>query len=127
MIVEDNPADLLLIREAIDGVQIEAELHSVRDGDAATQFFDAIDTDANEQVPNLVLLDMNLPKKGGEEVLRHLRASSKMRKRACSDDYFHGLETRIGSDRGAWDYRVFSEAFTTPRVYEVGSGRPGFA
>ena len=75
LIVEDNQADLLLIRRAMDAIPIEAEFRTERDGHTATEFFDSIDANENEPIPDLMLLDLNLPKKSGEEVLRHLRAS----------------------------------------------------
>ncbi len=73
--VEDSKTDVFLIREAIVSAQVNADLHFVSDGDAATQFFDSADVDANAPCPTLVLLDLNLPKKSGDDVLRHLRSS----------------------------------------------------
>lgn len=75
--VEDSKADVFLIREALARAQVNAELHFVSDGDAATQFFDSADADANAPCPALVLLDLNLPKKNGDDVLRHLRNSKR--------------------------------------------------
>lgn len=49
------------------------------DGDAATKFFDATDADEDAPCPVLVLLDINLPKKSGDEVLQHLRHSPRCR------------------------------------------------
>lgn len=66
---------MFLIREAIAGVRVKADLHFVSDGDAATRFFDSADADAAAPCPTPVLLDLNLPKKSGNDVLRHLRAS----------------------------------------------------
>ena len=66
-----------MIRKALEAASVEADLHVVRDGDAATRFFDAVAASEGERCPNLVLLDLNLPKRSGEEVLRHLRASTK--------------------------------------------------
>lgn len=73
--VEDSKTDVFLIRKAITSAEVNADLHFVSDGDAATQFFDFADADANAPCPALVLLDLNLPKKNGDEVLRHLRSS----------------------------------------------------
>lgn len=78
--VEDSKTDVFLIREAIASAEVNADLHFVSDGDAATQFFDSADVDANAPCPTLVLLDLNLPKKNGDDVLRHLRSS-----RTCAD------------------------------------------
>lgn len=75
LVVEDSKTDVFLIREAIAGAHVNADLHFVSDGDAATRFFDSADGDANAPCPALVLLDLNLPKKNGDDVLRHLRGS----------------------------------------------------
>ncbi|MCC6587983.1 MAG: response regulator [Bryobacterales bacterium] len=75
LIVEDNEADVFLIREAIAEARIEAEITVVSDGHAATAFFDTADRDDEFACPDLVLLDLNLPKKPGFEVLRHKLAS----------------------------------------------------
>jgi two-component system, chemotaxis family, response regulator Rcp1 len=78
LIVEDSKADVYLIRAAIDKEGIHAQLEVVRDGQAATQYIDS--ADANDgPCPELILLDMNLPKKSGDEVLRHLRSSTRCR------------------------------------------------
>jgi two-component system, chemotaxis family, response regulator Rcp1 len=75
LVVEDSSTDVFLIREAIATAQVNADLYFVSDGDAATKFFDFADADANAPCPALVLLDLNLPKKNGDDVLRHLRSS----------------------------------------------------
>ena len=75
LIVEDSHTDVFLIRDALKSAQVVANVHVVRDGYAATNFFDAADADPNAPCPALVLLDLNLPKKTGAEVLKHLRES----------------------------------------------------
>ena len=75
LVVEDSKTDVFLIREALDSGDVDTNVHVVRDGYAATNFFDAADTDPDAPCPDLVLLDMNLPKKSGAEVLKHLRES----------------------------------------------------
>jgi chemotaxis family two-component system response regulator Rcp1 len=77
--VEDNKADVFLIRKAIEAAAVNADLHVVHDGQAATNFFDATDADDNALPPDLVLLDLNLPKKSGDDVLKHLRNSPRCR------------------------------------------------
>jgi two-component system, chemotaxis family, response regulator Rcp1 len=78
LIVEDNEADVAMIRKAI-AAAVEADLHVVSDGKAATGFFDAADADESAPRPDLVLLDLNLPKVNGDEVLKHVRASTRCR------------------------------------------------
>ncbi|HLK66239.1 MAG TPA: response regulator [Bryobacteraceae bacterium] len=73
--VEDNKADVFLIRQAIQFAHVDADVFVVHDGQVATQFVDAADRDENAPCPNLILLDMNLPKKSGDDVLKHLRNS----------------------------------------------------
>jgi chemotaxis family two-component system response regulator Rcp1 len=72
--VDDSKADGYLMREAIDKAGIQADLVIIRDGQAATQYFEMLDATEGSVCPDLILLDMNLPKKTGDEVLRHLRA-----------------------------------------------------
>ena len=71
--IEDNDSDVFLIRAAIKGAGLQADLHIVSDGGKAIQFFDEADGDNSFTCPDLVLLDINLPKKPGGEVLRHMR------------------------------------------------------
>ena len=77
LIVEDNKADVFLIQEAIAGAEIEAELTVVQDGREATDIFDKADVDEKVVSPDVVLLDLNLPKKSGFEVLQHMQASKR--------------------------------------------------
>jgi two-component system, chemotaxis family, response regulator Rcp1 len=79
LVAEDSKTDVFLIREALAAAQVEANVHVVTDGDAATKFFDATDADEDLPCPVLVLLDINLPKKSGDEVLQHLRHSRRCR------------------------------------------------
>ena len=75
MIVEDNEADEFLIRRAIEGAGLNAKLHVVRDGEQAIRYFDLTDGVESPEIPDLVILDINLPKRAGGEVLRHMRHS----------------------------------------------------
>lgn len=72
--VEDNKADVFLIREAIESA-LDAEIQVLYDGDKAIRFFDQINCDGSAPCPDLVILDINLPKKHGGHVLSHIRKS----------------------------------------------------
>jgi len=79
LVVEDNKADVFLLREAIETAHVPADLHVVTDGERAFGFIDQADTDENAPCPHLVILDLNLPKRTGSEVLEYLRQSRKCR------------------------------------------------
>jgi CheY-like chemotaxis protein len=73
--VEDNPADVFLIRDAIRVSGVAARVHVINNGEDAIRFFDSADTDDSEPCPGMVILDINLPKIQGNQVLQHLRQS----------------------------------------------------
>jgi DNA-binding response OmpR family regulator len=79
MLVEDNKADVFLMREALEAAEIAASLHVVSDGEMAMRYIDELNADGSGNCPALVLLDLNLPKVSGIEVLEYLRRSSKCR------------------------------------------------
>ncbi len=73
--MEDNEADVFLIQEAIAAKKLPMAHHVVRDGEQAMRYFDDADRDVSAPCPSLVILDINLPKKQGCEVLKHMRRS----------------------------------------------------
>jgi DNA-binding response OmpR family regulator len=77
LLVEDNRLDIFVMQEAFTEYEIPAVLDVVGDGDAAMRFIDAVDKDEAAPCPLLVLLDLNLPKRSGTEVLAYLRRSKK--------------------------------------------------
>ncbi|MCU1330555.1 MAG: response regulator receiver protein [Bryobacterales bacterium] len=76
LIVEDNRADVFVIQEAIREYNIPAVLHVVDDGEKAISFLERAANDDSAPCPQMLLLDLNLPKKTGLEVLAHVRQSS---------------------------------------------------
>jgi chemotaxis family two-component system response regulator Rcp1 len=72
-LVEDNRADVFLLREAIEAAGVQADLHVISDGEKAVEFINQADRDDSVSCPSLVILDLNLPRKTGCEVLQRLR------------------------------------------------------
>ena len=73
LLVEDNPADVRLMREALKEAETEIELLVVGDGVAALAFLRRDGRYADAPRPDLILLDLNLPKKDGREVLEEIK------------------------------------------------------
>jgi CheY-like chemotaxis protein len=80
LLVEDNPRDVQLTQRAFEKARITNPLHVARDGEEALEFLFATGPyahRANVERPQLVLLDLNLPKKSGLEVLAELKADKR--------------------------------------------------
>jgi CheY-like chemotaxis protein len=77
LIAEDNKADVALIHRALKRSGIEAHIDVVDDGEKAMKFFEQADADATAPCPDLILLDINMPRYKGGDILRKLRASSR--------------------------------------------------
>lgn len=73
LLVEDNEGDILLTTEALQESKIANKVTVLKDGKMAINFFEGITN--KQDVPDLVLLDINLPKKNGHEVLHYIKTS----------------------------------------------------
>jgi chemotaxis family two-component system response regulator Rcp1 len=73
LLVEDSPGDADLAREALDGAKVRNTLHVVGDGEEAMAFLRRQGPYANAPRPGVILLDLNLPKKDGREVLAEIK------------------------------------------------------
>jgi CheY-like chemotaxis protein len=71
LLVEDNEGDILLTMEAFEESKIVNKITVIKDGKAAIGFFETLDN--KEEVPQLILLDINLPKASGHEVLMYIK------------------------------------------------------
>jgi CheY-like chemotaxis protein len=76
VLAEDNPGDVLLVRIALESENLDAALSVKKDGQEMLDWIEEIET-GNEQCPDLILLDLNLPKYTGAVLLQKLRASMK--------------------------------------------------
>jgi two-component system response regulator len=129
LLVEDNPADVEITRRALRESAAPVELIVVRDGQEAVDYLlrqGRHAADAGWRLPDLVLLDLNLPRLTGREVLHRLRAddafrsvpvvvlTTSTRPEDVRDLYACGANTYIEKPR---DFRSFVEVLRTIRHY----------
>jgi CheY-like chemotaxis protein len=79
LLVEDDPGDVVLIKEAFEYNKVHNALHVVSDGEEALEFLYRRGRYEGAPRPDLVLLDLNLPRKDGREVLEEVKADRDLR------------------------------------------------
>lgn len=79
LLVEDNPGDVELTEDALRRSKMATEISVMTDGEDAMAFLRQRCDPAGEPLPDLVLLDLNLPKKDGMEVLREIRQDPELK------------------------------------------------
>lgn len=79
LLAEDNPDDVELMREALVESKLDIGVHAVSDGVEAMAFLRRETPYENAPKPDLLLLDLNMPRKDGREVLKEVRADSNLR------------------------------------------------
>ena len=80
LLVEDNPGDARLVKEALRDGKVLNELHMVKDGVEALNFLKRKGGYADAVHPDLILLDLNLPKKDGREVLAEIKGDPDLKR-----------------------------------------------
>ena len=114
ILVEDAEPDVLLVREALEQSGLEFELRVFDDGEQGVAFVETMDRDATLVQPHLFLLDLNLPKKTGGQILERVRQSPRCgqgRWSCSSTRRFHA--TCWNRRRRRSHVRVFRKAFPT--------------
>jgi chemotaxis family two-component system response regulator Rcp1 len=102
-LVEDNKADVRLIQEAFKNSSLSHEMLTVRDGMEAMAFVRREGEYNAAPRPDLILLDLNLPKKDGREVLAEIKTDSKLKRIPVivlttsqnEDDIFHSYDLHV--------------------------------
>jgi CheY-like chemotaxis protein len=79
LLVEDNEGDILLTTEALEAGKIINSINVLRDGKQALDFLKGLTKETVNDWPDLILLDINLPKKNGHEVLQYIKSSEIIR------------------------------------------------
>ena len=80
LLVEDNPADVRLTKEALKEGKVYSNLHWAKDGVEALEFLRRQGKFADSPRPDIILLDLNLPKKDGREVLQEVKSDDKLKR-----------------------------------------------
>lgn len=80
LLVEDNPIDVMVTQEALDRVKVQTNLHVAYDGVEALDFLNRKGKYSEAPRPDIILLDLNLPKKDGREVLAEVKESQTLRR-----------------------------------------------
>lgn len=80
LLVEDNPGDVRLVQEALRESKIINQVYAVSDGQEALAFLRKQGCYANATRPDMILLDLNLPRKDGREVLSEIKADPDLRR-----------------------------------------------
>lgn len=79
LLVEDNPADIRLVEEAFKESEINTKLLIFKDGVEAMEFLKRCEKHEDAPIPDLILLDLNLPRKNGREVLKEIRENNNLK------------------------------------------------
>ncbi|MCX5726255.1 MAG: response regulator [Candidatus Saganbacteria bacterium] len=80
LLVEDNPADARLVTEALKEGKVAKKLNHVVDGAEAMDYLRKVGKYKDAPLPDLILLDLNLPKKDGREVLAEVKADENLKR-----------------------------------------------
>ena len=80
MLIEDDPGDVVITREALAESKLMNTLHVATDGEQALRFLHREGEHSEARKPGLILLDLNLPRVDGHEVLRQIKADPELRR-----------------------------------------------
>jgi two-component system response regulator len=111
LLVEDDPGDELITREAFADNKIGNTLHVVRDGEEALDFLYQRGAHAHAQQPDLILLDLNLPKYDGRQVLEKIKSDP-----ALSHIPVVVLTTSAAEEDILRSYKLHANAYVTKPV-----------
>jgi CheY-like chemotaxis protein len=79
LVIEDNPGDVSLLKLALRDAKVDCEMTVIDDGGAALDYFHEYKQRPDSVTPDLVVLDLNLPKNDGLEIMEAMRANPRFR------------------------------------------------
>jgi CheY-like chemotaxis protein len=79
LLVEDNEGDIILTREALENSLVIETMEISRDGNAAIEYLEYVLFNKEIQLPDIILLDINLPKVNGQEVLQFIKEHEQLK------------------------------------------------
>jgi len=79
LLIEDNPGDVRLIKEGLKENKVLNNLNVVKDGEKAIEFLKREGIYSQAPVPELIILDLNLPRKNGKEVLEYIKTNDELK------------------------------------------------
>jgi CheY-like chemotaxis protein len=105
LLVEDSPDDVLFTREALVDADLPHRLSVARDGEEAMAFLRREGDHGDAPVPDLILLDLNLPRKDGREVLTEVKGDAELREipivvlttSSSDEDIMHSYRSYVNS------------------------------
>jgi two-component system, chemotaxis family, response regulator Rcp1 len=80
LLVEDNPGDIRLTEEALKELNLDIEMDVVSDGELVLDFLNKVGQYADAQRPDIIMLDLNLPKCNGIEILREIKSTPHLKR-----------------------------------------------
>jgi CheY-like chemotaxis protein len=121
ILVEDNPGDVGLVREALREHGVACNLRVISDGPEFAAYVDQLDADQKLPCPDLLLLDLSLPKSDGWEVMKYLRASERCAKTAVviltSSDWIGDRQNAVKHAAA----RYFRKPYTLDQFMQLGA------
>jgi CheY-like chemotaxis protein len=111
LLVEDDPGDVLMTREALEESKLLHTLHVMDNGEEAVRFLKRQEPHQDAPRPDLVLLDLNLPRLDGREVLSFIKADPVLRSIPCVV-----LSTSDAEDDVTRSYELHANAYVTKPV-----------
>ena len=105
LLIEDDPDDVLLTTEVLGEAAIPSDLHVATDGEEAMDFLHRRGRFVDVPRPDLVLLDLNLPKKDGRQILTEIKADPELRRipvivlttSAAERDVLHAYDMHVNA------------------------------